>query len=649
MPPKRACDVCYRRKIQCSIPADGPPCDWCSHHGSACSFNRDAPRRTKRTKVTLGDVECLKDRIQQLEDALAQANARSAIHEASSGQPTPTVSISEPSTAPIRSPTTAGSASHAHTETEHRHSPLITSRTPGHAAGDIQGSTSRALQPGSHIGPNWFFRGIHAFSEEGRRWISSKTGQPLDWTKLRIFTATPSPLIAGCAQSSAELCELPGKDACRELVALFLQSTFQLNFPVIDPVLIEETIDLAYEDIENGLPAPVHLTAQACVFAALSIIAFLPGHSFPVNGDAYARKSRFLLNHIPHDHVQCLLGGRWQEAESYLSIACRLVYTLRGHIFEGQQAPSTSDPLPNKETRHVRNLFWLCYVSDKDLSLRTGQPPLLADIYCDLTLPENYLSSYTYLRGLEEPSRLGDTHLASLTPHLWGDAQLGCLKEKIYRLLYSVHATSDKDNRLLVHIRQLDDEIERWRLSVPLEFRPALSVSPETLIVTRETKPPQRKRYFHLLLEYWYLMIFVHTTVRRYDAHTVIGDGSHDLHSVIHSSYDLSLEAGRSTLRCLRVFTKTLSDEHLWFLIFYTTNAAISLFLNIVIHPEEVDGQLDLELLISAANTLRMIKPRGAVPDEGARIQQHSDFIMWLVWLGSCAITKQREENGHHD
>lgn len=84
------------------------------------------------------------------------------------------------------------------------------------------------------------------------------------------------------------------------------------------------------------------------------------------------------------------------------------------------------------------------------------------------------------------------------------------------------------------------------------------------------------------------------------------------------------------------------------FLIFYTTNAAISLFLNIVIHPEEVDGQLDLELLISAANTLRVIKPRGAVPDEGARIQQHSDFIMWLVWLGSCAITKQREENGHH-
>ncbi|GKT66956.1 fungal specific transcription factor [Colletotrichum tofieldiae] len=92
----------------------------------------------------------------------------------------------------------------------------------------------------------------------------------------------------------------------------------------------------------------------------------------------------------------------------------------------------------------------------------------------------------------------------------------------------------------------------------------------------------------------------------------------------------------------------TLSGGDLWFLIFYTTNAAISLFLNIIIHPEEEDGQLDLELLISAANTIRKTKPRVSVPDEGTRIQEHSDFIMWLVWLGSSAITKEGEGNRHH-
>lgn len=225
----------------------------------------------------------------------------------------------------------------------------------------------------------------------------------------------------------------------------------------------------------------------------------------------------------------------------------------------------TEVPLSERRERHIRNLFWVCYMSDKDLSLRTGQPPLLADIYCDLTIPEAYQNSYIHLRGLDEhlhpPDASSDT---DLTPHFSGDAQLGYLKEKVYRLLYSVQAQRDKDNRLLISIRELDDEIECWRLSVPVDFRPALSVSSNTLLITPETKPPHLRRYFHLLLEYWYLMIYVHTTVRRYDAHTIIGDGGQDLHRVIHSSYDLSMEAGRSTLRCLRVCMKTFSNEGFW-------------------------------------------------------------------------------------
>ncbi|KAK1985695.1 fungal-specific transcription factor domain-containing protein [Colletotrichum cereale] len=648
MPPKRACDICYRRKIQCSIPTEGPPCDWCSHHGSECSFSREAPRRRQRPKVTVGDVQCLNERIRELEDALAQANARHGIRADSSSDPTPADSVSEPNTTSVQSSAVADSVSHVFTE--HFHSPRPYSRT-SEVTGDISVSTTRVLQPGSHIGPNWFFRGIHAFSHEGRLWISSKTGQTLDWTKLHIFTAELLPLTILPALSSPELCELPDQDACQLSVAFFFQSGFQLNFPAIDPILFENTLSLAYEDNDDVMSSPARLSAQACVFAVLSIIAFLPGAPFLAQSDLYARKSRCILNQITCTqnarlttlqaiimlHVQHLLSGRWQEADSLLSIASQWVYTLGGHIHNRQEVSIDDVSLSSTKTRHIRNLFWLCYISDKDLSLRTGRPPLLSDIYCDLTLADDYMSSYTYLRGLDECLH------PSLVPHFWGDARLGFLKEKIYRLLYSVHAMSDKDNRLLVHIRQLDNEIECWRLSVPVDFRPALSVSPETLIVTPDTRTPQRKRYLHLLLEYWYLMIFVHTTVRRYDAHTVIGDGSHDLHSVIHSSYDLSLEAGRSTLRCLRVFTKTLSDEDLWFLIFYTTNAAISLFLNIIIHPEEADGQLDLELLISAANTIRILKRRVAVTGEETRIQQYSEFIMWLVWLGSCAITKARD------
>ncbi|KAK1993848.1 hypothetical protein LX36DRAFT_661105 [Colletotrichum falcatum] len=567
-------------QIQCLIPAGGPPCDWCSHHSSECSFNREAPRRRQRQKVTVSDVQSLNERIRQLEDALAEANARHGVREEGSGDPTPTASVPGPNSAAVRNTPAADPVSHV--SSQHLRSPRAHQPT-SEAASDASAPPSTALGHGSHIGPNWFFRGMHAFSDEGRLWISSKTGQAVDWAGLHIFTAEPSPPppTVPPTPSSPELYELLDRDACRLSVAFFFQSSLRLSFPVIDPVLFERTMSLAYEDGDDAGTLTARLSARACVLAVLSITAFLPGAPLLTQSDSYSHESRRILGLVPQDvslttlqavvtlHVQRLLSGRWQEADSLLSAASQLVYALGGHAFDRRrQAPGDDLSLPGRERRHVRGLFWLCYASDKDLSLRIGRPPLLTDAYCDLTPADDYPGSRTCPRGLGgylDPR--GGARAAGPAPHLWGDARLGFLKEKIYRLLYSVHAMGDRDSRLLAHIRQLDDDIERWRLSVPAELRPALSVSPETLMAAPGAgagAAPHRTRYLHLLLEYWYLMIFVHTTVRRYDAHAVIGGGGHGLHSVIHSSYDLSLEAGRSTLRCLRVFTKTLFDEDLW-------------------------------------------------------------------------------------
>ncbi|KAK1655135.1 fungal-specific transcription factor [Colletotrichum phormii] len=665
MPPKRACDICYRRKIQCLIPAEGPPCDWCSHHDSECTFHRDAPRRKKKIKVTLGDVQGLNDRIQQLEDALAKANLQHPTQRDTpgQGQPTPAISVSE-ETSNSASAQSASSAiiRNSVALSGQSLSPLVFSQTPGSV--DDRTPTADGW-PGNYIGPNWFFRGLHAFSEDGRQWISSKTGQTIDWSKLQIFTTKPSPFARIHAQLSPSLYNLPDQASLRERLSSYFKSSFRLRFPLLDEVLFKETINEAYEDAEIVSPSPAHIAARACVFGALSLTALLPDiqpSSLGLDRNESAARASYLLSRLVGYtslttlqttlllHVQCLLCGHWQEADSLLPAACRTVSALGGHLHQPTKSLTGDVSLSERRKCHIRNLFWVCYMSDKDLSLRTGQPPFLADVYCDLTIPDNYLSSYTYLRGLDEYTHPSDeSEAVDLTPHFWGDVQLGYLKEKVYRLLYSVQALRDKDNQLLIFIRQLDDEIECWRLSVPVDFRPALSVSSNTLLITPETKSPHLRRYFHLLLDYWYLMIYVHTTVRRYDAHTIIGDGGQDLHRVIHSSYDLSMEAGRSTLRCLRVFMNTFSNEGFWQLMFYSTNAAIALFLNMIIHPEDSDGQLDLELLISATNAIRTAIPRAPTSDESTRIQKTSDFIMWLMWLGSCAITKSQEEGLQHE
>lgn len=66
----------------------------------------------------------------------------------------------------------------------------------------------------------------------------------------------------------------------------------------------------------------------------------------------------------------------------------------------------------------------------------------------------------------------------------------------------------------------------------------------------------------------------------------------------------------------------------------------MSLFLNIVIHPFDPQAQLDLELLMSAANALRSIPAHNLTQFDIARVQEESKFVMRLVWLGTCAIAK---------
>lgn len=252
-------------------------------------------------------------------------------------------------------------------------------------------------------------------------------------------------------------------------------------------------------------------------------------------------------------------SGHWQDAAAFLPTACSIVCALGGHTERPGNADSDESLLTQLRRRHTRNLFWFCYISEKDRSLRTGQPPLLTDTYCDLSPPDECLSCYEPSR--ESTEHCDDVH-ASL--HVVGDLLLSQIKDKTFRLLYSPRAIRERDGKLLSSIRLLDEEIEKWRLSVPHDFRPALSISPQSLTIRPGMKGSQLRRYLNLQLEYHYIIIFVHTTVRRYDANTAPGDAAHDLHSVIHSSYDLSLEAGRSTLRCLKLFLDAMDRQAFW-------------------------------------------------------------------------------------
>lgn len=459
------------------------------------------------------------------------------------------------------------------------------------------------------------------FSEAGRQWISTRTDQDIAWDDLCIptidFPYPKIPQVVDCEEFFVP----SEKSVCLLVMKFYFESSFRLAFPVLDQVLFDSTVQAAFEG-ESSSPRTVK--ARACVLAALSIAGRRAAFEIrdTDTGDENSDKKHYVEAHqatahlllldiseeISLDALQatiilvCLRSskkdgpfstsalvetradfttkqllhmckGRWRAAAYYNSSACRMVCSLGGHIYEPEILEDESS-LAKREKNHTRTLFWLCYMLDKDISLRTGNPPLLTETYSDLTTPMHFSQYYNHLPTAEKFIEHWAEKNISLAPHFLGESQLSYLKEKVCRRLFSAPALKNNDDQLLLHIRELDDEVESWRLSVPTAFRPALSVSQKNLSDLSEITDPEESdpeenepsrcmpyivRRMSLQLEYHHLMTIIHTAVRKCKPNAT--NATEDLHDVVHSSFDLALVASKSTLSCLKFLVDTIKEE----------------------------------------------------------------------------------------
>lgn len=254
------------------------------------------------------------------------------------------------------------------------------------------------------------------------------------------------------------------------------------------------TIGMAYGS-NNGI-TPLHASSKACVLAAFSMFCRLNASEEMVpnaEGDIYAAKAQCILAYIPGEvslrSLETVLmlqrhhttASHGDNVTTLHAIACRMVCALGGHIYQPLEPYRSDISLAERQAHHLRTLFWLCYHTDKDISLRSGQIPLLTEEYCDLTVTEDCTSYCSHLQELDP--NLAYNNLHSHTP---GDPDLCRIKEKVYRLLFSPQAFSISDVVLISRIRQLDDDLECWRLSIPIQVRPKLSISSNEAIYLQE-------------------------------------------------------------------------------------------------------------------------------------------------------------------
>ncbi|EXA32071.1 hypothetical protein FOVG_16647 [Fusarium oxysporum f. sp. pisi HDV247] len=615
----------------------------------------------------------LAERLRRIEDALSQTLSRQNEAESSTGKP---LTLSSVATGPrrssdvsLREPTkeppqesNRPSASFFRESTASFNSPLLSHESPPipqipSPAGGFTSAVSygQIHYGGCHFGHLSQHDGMPLLTEEGMKWISSKTEAEVMFEPGSRHFSNPAPSPAYHDYNNpADLHELPDRSIAEKIFDVFFHSSFSLVFPLVDRILFKDTIDLAYQPHGGESPSLEQVSAKVCVLAFASIIKLFQGPlaEMPyVDTDLCATKTRYLLTNVLEGasianlqatfmlNMHEIFSGRLRSAAMFHAIACRMVFTLGGHTHICLKPYKSPITRPERERRQLRMLFWLCYIFDKDIALRTGQPPFMSDDYCDFTLPHNYLDCYSYLPKLDHGllhTPIGDE---DLTPHLPGDPRLSHIKDRTSRLLYSTQAAKKTHAQLLRDIRELDEELEAWRQSIPPDFRPALSISDESQV----TMVGMRQITLHL--EYHHIMTTIHRASGRcMEPESENSPDKGEWVAGVESSIALALEASRSTLVYLRAVMCGLAGEAFWIIVFYPTAAMITLFFNILMHPLHERAEQDLELLKTAADLVNNLPVRRLTPHEVSYIELVNDFVVELVRLGRSAICKATRE-----
>ncbi|KAK7890524.1 hypothetical protein LTR67_007732 [Exophiala xenobiotica] len=473
-------------------------------------------------------------------------------------------------------------------------------KCPPEAGAPDLATLGRIYCAGYRLGDINLFHGVPFLSRDGQQWIGLRSaedsqegfGSPL-WHNQR--QAWPSlPTFVNVNPSQWDMAALPARESVEKHFDYYLTSSFSDAFPIADKVLFPLIIERAYR---HDTASAVMLATKACIF---SFIAFtsMAGHPAdeglpPIDLEHCIAAAQLLvpdiLNARPSIEVVDAMMmfavyqfgcGNVHTVDIILALASRFLFMLGAHLYPGTETdslPSHALNLESRRTLHLRDVFWICYGLDKEITFRTGRPPIINDTACDLTFPKYYWQQIQQdFQG---------------APRLPSDLRLTLIKSKAYDKLYSPNALRKADAEMLKDIRELDEMLENWRQSLPPRRRPTLSYSQQRGHVPNDDSFDIVT--FLIRLEYHHCM----TTIHQASSRCTNWAGNHRTAEGLGSSLDLALESSRSLLSYFTSVEHHLTPHIFWVVIFYPLSATLNLFCNIMLNPASAAASSDLKIL----------------------------------------------------
>ncbi|QSS51197.1 fungal specific transcription factor domain-containing protein [Histoplasma capsulatum var. duboisii H88] len=621
----RACDMCRKKKIKC----DGkmPKCSHCINYKTECIFTqvekkRNPPKGAKYIEGLenrLGRMESLLRLSGLLTEADAGKTDLSALEKRLADKSSqPGGLSSKPSTASFgfnqtSQPSPIISTPHADSHT----SPRTAATSP-----DSQKETEAELDSLSdmmcslvtnncgetrYIGSS---SGFSIFSPKGIQWVNEKTGDSSFQDMISSAYVDDNKWIYWKPEVFSDIFArrvfkpLPPREEALSLFKDYFEN-FNCVFPLFHEPTFMHLVERQYSrDPYEGSGWWASINVVLAISHRLRIVSNLVPQEEDKKAWLYLKNAMGVLTELTMRNtdllsVQALIGmslflqGTPNPQPTFFLVAAaiRLSHSI------GLHKRGSGFGLNPVELEQRKRVFWIAYILDKDLCLRSGRPPVQDDDDMNVELPSE-----------DPPDNIGNVPLSDGKGKI-NLFRLMCIfasiESKVYKQLYSTKAARQSDGELLNTIGELDRELEEWKDSIPLDFRPE-----------HEIKATHRPLILHIVvLHFAYYNCL--TTIHRMSVHhgywtsrlsnyAIQGLNARPLNPRVFSSAVLCVSAARASIHLIKYIPQG-DFACVWLILYFPISALVTLFANILQNPQDARARSDVKLMGLVVNFLSML------------------------------------------
>ncbi|KAM0413073.1 hypothetical protein ACHAPD_008149 [Fusarium lateritium] len=289
------------------------------------------------------------------------------------------------------------------------------------------------------------------------------------------------------AENSANSMTLPSLEQTMHMTGIFL-NTFNSMLPLFHPDSLLRLIGETYA-VQPRQRDPVS-------WAAINVVLALARQQMPDQSEMgseygatndYIKKAQSVIWTVTIGetgllNIQTLIGmtmllqtaNDTTPALVLISAAMRLVHKM------GLHNRLSTEHLSHTDQKQHANVFWLAYIADKDLSLRTQQPSVQLDDDIDLDLPIEQGDVCGSDAGAGVVTTVdGNTRLNYFLARI----QLANIQGNVYDHLYSTRASKRTPEERKISRGRIVRALGSWKESVPSDF------NGDNVVITTSNNP----------------------------------------------------------------------------------------------------------------------------------------------------------------